>query len=73
MDLLGLRFGLLCCVSLTGPGTVFRLYLESEDLGFMNLLFLQYIPPTVVCTLYVLLLIILIIVAVAQLFAPGTS
>ena len=73
MDLLGLRLGLLCCMSLTGSGIVFRLHLESECLGFMNFLFLQYIPPTVVCTLYVLLVIISIIVAFAQFLAPGTS
>ena len=73
MDLLGLRLGPLCCMSLTGPGIVFGLCLESEHLGFMNLLFLQYMPPTVVCTLYVLLLITSIIVAFAQFFALGTN
>ena len=73
MDLLGLRLGPLCCMFLTGSGTVFRLCLESEHLGFMNLLFLQYIPPTVVYTLYVLLLITSTTVAFAQFLAPGTN
>ena len=71
MDLLGLRPGPLCCISLTGPGTVFRLCLESVHLSFTNFLFLQYIPPALVCTLYVLLLITSIIMALAQFLALG--
>ena len=69
MDLLGLRLGPLCCMSLTGPGTVFRLCLESVHLSFTNFLFLQCIPPALVCTLYVHLLITSIIMALAQFLA----
>ena len=73
MDLLDLRLGPLCCVSLIGAGTVSRLCLKSLCLSFMNFLFLQYIPPALVHTLYVLLLITSITMVLAQFFTLGTS
>ena len=73
MDLLGLTLSPLCGMSLISLGTVLRLYLESVCLNLMNFLFLTNTPPTLVFTLYVLLLMISIIVPCVHFLAPGTK